>query len=183
MGVIALGKFENKLSEAGAIGGSAKQELLGVHFFTNLPTKTDNRTPAKSPLILLKKVLPAPPPLLALKSFFPTSPQPTGLSGADWSLTKLLKHLPSYSKRYFPAPPPLLALKSFFPTSPTTNRPLEQTGVAALHAGKKPGTEQPPSGQSLPGGILAQNGHRVVKVCWEESWILNLINSLFKINF
>jgi len=139
MGVIALGKFENKLSEAGVIGGSAKQELLGVHFFTNLPTKTDNRTPAKSPLILLKKVL--------------------------------------------PAPPPLLALKSFFPTSPTTNRPLEQTGVAALHAGKKPGTEQPPSGQSLPGGILAQNGHRVVKVCWEESWILNLINSLFKINF
>jgi len=48
MEVIALlGKFENKLSEAGVIGGS---------FFTNLPTKTDDRTPATSPFILLKKV-------------------------------------------------------------------------------------------------------------------------------
>jgi len=66
MEVIALGKFENKLSEAGVIWGSAKQEFLGVHFFTNLTTKTDDRTPATSPLIQLKKVLPSPPPLLAL---------------------------------------------------------------------------------------------------------------------
>jgi len=33
-GLIAVGKFE-KLNEAGVIGGSAKQEFLGVHFFPN----------------------------------------------------------------------------------------------------------------------------------------------------
>jgi len=35
LGLIALRKFENKLSEAGVIRGSAKQEFLGVHFFPN----------------------------------------------------------------------------------------------------------------------------------------------------
>jgi len=81
MEVIALGKFENKLSEAGVIGGSAKQELLGVIFLpTFQPTKTHERTPEISPLFLLKKVLPSPPPLLALKLSFPF---PT--TRADWS--------------------------------------------------------------------------------------------------
>jgi len=36
MGVIALGKFENRLSEAGVIGGSAKQEFLGFIFSPTL---------------------------------------------------------------------------------------------------------------------------------------------------
>jgi len=40
MEVIALGKFENKLSEAGVVGGLAKQDLSGIHFFTsNLPRR------------------------------------------------------------------------------------------------------------------------------------------------
>jgi len=62
MGVIALGKFENKLSEAGVIGGSAKQEFLGLGLGLGL----DNKSPATSQLIQFNEVLPSPPPLLTL---------------------------------------------------------------------------------------------------------------------
>jgi len=44
MGVIALGKFE-KLNEAGVIGGSAKQEFLGVHFFPNPTQQPSHKSP------------------------------------------------------------------------------------------------------------------------------------------
>jgi len=143
MEVIALGKFENKLSEAGVIGGSAKQELLGVIFSpTFQPTKTHKRTPEISPLFLLKKVLPAPLPTFA-------NPQivfsPTGLwSRLEWPgvQRKLLKHLPPCSKRYFPAPLPTFASPQIiFPLPHNQQASLEWTGVAALHAGKKLGTE------------------------------------------
>jgi len=109
-------KSENKLIEAGVIGGSAKQEFLGVHFFTNLPTKTDNRTPATSPLILLKKVLPAHPPLLALKLFFPfpTTNRPLW-SGLEFNKNSSNTFLPAQKGTSLLPSPPLLALKSFFP--------------------------------------------------------------------
>jgi len=87
MGVISLRKFENKLSEAGVIGGSAKQELLGVIFSpTFQPTKTHERTPEISPLFLVTKVLPAPLPTFASPQIvFSPSPQPTGIwSRLEW---------------------------------------------------------------------------------------------------
>jgi len=49
MGVIALGKFENKLSEVGVIRGSAKQEFLGFIFSPTLHQDRQQEPTHKSP--------------------------------------------------------------------------------------------------------------------------------------
>jgi len=110
-GLIALGKFENKLNEAGVFGGSAKQEFLGVHFFTNptpdrqelshkslhpvekgTPFSPTFATPVivfplphfQSRLEMLNKVLPSPLPTFDTPVIvFSPSSQPTGLSQGD----------------------------------------------------------------------------------------------------
>jgi len=65
MGVIALGKFENKLSEAGVIGFSAKQEFLGFIFSPTLHRTTGAQPQVPSSSSKRYSLLPS-PPLVAL---------------------------------------------------------------------------------------------------------------------
>jgi len=66
MEVIALGKFENKLSEAGVVGGFSKAGVFGVHFFTNLQPRQTTEPQPQVPSSSSKSYSLFPPPLLTL---------------------------------------------------------------------------------------------------------------------
>jgi len=150
-----LGKSENKFSKIGVVGVSAKlQELSGIHFFTtNLPRRQTSAISAQGTCSLVSKVLSTPPTFASSSEpsnrFFPP-PHYQQDSGADWSSTKTPQATSSLVPKVLPAPlPSSEPSKRFFPLPDYQQASLEQTGGAALHAGKN----RAQSGQSLPGGI------------------------------
>jgi len=127
MEVITLGKFENKLSEAGVVGGSAKQELSGIHFFTSNLPRTHERTPAISPHFLVAKVPHTPLPTFASSSKpsnhffpFPTTNRTLEQTGVAWSSTKTPQAPSSLVPKVLLAPILQVSPQNVFSPSPTT---------------------------------------------------------------